>query len=69
MSAGLRLWNADADAPHTAIGSSLGALVRIFEPGVQIAWFDRTPVPTITEYLQAAARGLAAGRSCPVRHG
>lgn len=31
----------DAGAPHTAIGAMVGSLVRIFEPDVQIAWFER----------------------------
>ncbi|AGA34807.1 protein of unknown function DUF1826 [Thioalkalivibrio nitratireducens DSM 14787] len=53
----------DADAPHTATSTSVGGLVRIFEPGVQIAWFERAPVPAIPEYLQAVARRLASGRS------
>jgi len=54
----------DASASHTANSASVGGLVRIFEPGVQIAWFDRAPVPAITDYLQAVARSrLASGRS------
>ena len=69
MSAEPKLRNTNADAPHTAAGSSLGALVRIFEPGVQIAWFERSPIPAVTDYLQAAARGFASGRSCVVRAG
>ncbi len=52
-----------AGTPHTAASTSVGGLVRIFEPGVQIAWFDRAPIPVITDYLQAAAPGLASGRS------
>ena len=67
MSAGLELWNTDADTPHNANGRSLGALVRIFEPGVQIAWFERAPVPAIAEYLQAVSRCLGTGRSRVVR--
>jgi len=66
LSAELKLWNGDADAPHTAAGSSLGALVRIFEPGVQIAWFERAPIPAIADYVHAVAHRLGSGRSCVV---
>ena len=54
-------------ATHTVIGTTVGSLVRIFEPGVQIAWFERTPVPAIEDYLQAASIGLGLGRSRVVR--
>lgn len=57
----------DADSPHTAVCNSLGGLVRIFEPGVQIAWFERTPVRAIEDYLQAAVNGFGSGRSRVVR--
>jgi hypothetical protein len=52
-----------AGARHTAIGTTVGSLIRIFEPGVQIAWFERAPVPAIADYLQAVARRLGSGRS------
>ena len=55
-----------AGAPHTAIGTSVGSLVRIFEPGVQIAWFERAPDPAIAHYLQAVSGRLGSGRSCVV---
>jgi len=53
----------DAGVPHTATSTSVGGLVRIFDPGVQIAWFDRAPIPAIAEYLHAVAPGLVSGRS------
>ncbi len=53
----------DAGAPHTATGTSVGGLVRIFEPGVQVAWFERAPDPAITDYVQVVARRLGSGRS------
>ena len=56
-----------AEAPHTAIGTSVGSLVRIFEPGVQVAWFERAPDPAIAHYLQAVSGRLGSGRSCVVR--
>ena len=56
----------DAGASHTAIGTSVGSLIRIFEPGVQIAWFDRAPDPEVTHYLQAISGRLGSGRSCVV---
>lgn len=56
----------DAGAPHTAIGTSVGSLVRIFEPGVQIAWFERPQDPGITHYLEAVSGRLGSGRSCVV---
>lgn len=59
----------DAGAPHTVIGTTVGSLVRIFEPGVQIAWFERAPVPEITDYLQAVARRLGSGKSRVIHAG
>jgi hypothetical protein len=56
----------DAGAPHTAIGTSVGSLVRIFEPGVQIAWFERSPDPAIAHYLLAVSGRVGSGRSCVV---
>ena len=53
----------DAGAPHTAIGTTVGSLVRIFEPGVQIAWFERAPVPAIVDYVHVVSRSLGSGRS------
>ncbi|TVP84399.1 MAG: DUF1826 domain-containing protein [Thioalkalivibrio sp.] len=53
----------DAGPPHTAIGTTVGSLARIFEPGVQIAWFERAPVPAITDYVHAVSRRLGSGRS------
>lgn len=57
---------ADAGTPHTAIVTSVGGLVRIFEPGVQIVWLDRAPVPAMTDDLQAVACRLGSGRSLVV---
>lgn len=56
-----------AGAPHTVTGTTVGSLVRIFEPGVQIAWFERAPVTPIADYLRAVSRHLSAGRSRVVR--
>ena len=53
----------DAGAPHTAIGTTVGSLARIFEPGVQIAWFERASVPAIADYVHAVSRRLGLGRS------
>lgn len=53
----------DAGAPHTAIGTTVGSLARIFEPGVQIAWFERAPARAIADYLQAVSHSLGSGRS------
>lgn len=58
---------ADAGIPHTAIGTTVGSLVRIFEPGVQIAWCERAPVPVIADYLLSAASRIGSGRSRVVR--
>lgn len=57
----------DAVAPHTAIGTTVGSLTRIFEPGTQIAWFERTPAPAIAGYFQGVSRSLGTGRSRVVR--
>jgi len=57
----------DAGARHTAIGTTVGSLIRIFDPGVQIAWFERPPVPVIAEYLQAVVGRLGSGRSLVAR--
>ena len=57
----------NAGAPHTVTGTTLGALVRIFEPGVQIAWFERAPVPAIADYLRTVSHRLGPGRSRLVR--
>ena len=56
-----------AGAPHTVTGTTVGSLVRIFEPGVQIAWFERAPVTPIADYLRAVSRHLGAGCSRVVR--
>ena len=57
----------DAEAPHTAIGITVGSLVRIFEPGVQVAWFERAPDSAVTQYLLAVSSRLGSGRSCVIR--
>lgn len=48
---------------HTAIGSTVGSLAQILEPGVQIAWFERKPDASIDQYLGTAARDMRPGQS------
>jgi hypothetical protein len=53
----------DEPGPHTAMGTTVGSLVRIFEPSVQIAWWDREPVDAISRYLATAAQNMRPGQS------
>jgi hypothetical protein len=64
------LGRADEAGEHTVVCHSPGGLVAIFDPGVQVTWYDRTPDPAITRYLDAVTAGsIPPGRSCVVKEG
>lgn len=56
-------WPPNERSPHAAMGTTVGSLVRIFEPSVQIAWCSREPVDAISRYLATSAQDMRPGQS------